>query len=186
MYWIHKQSQLHISKDDKIELDESLNLIETGWPKYEVKKYVDGDRVTYQLVSCVFNNFPNTSRSDSMLKRRQSERSIETRYSLSRLHFGINLNKYDRMTFQELAQNGINFYYHARFLLKLSRCINSLIFSTAFRSLGDKPTGADGCWSLHMHDTLQGKYTHISFQRRRDDRTRYRAISLNISHIFTH
>ena len=50
--------QLHISKDDKIELDESLNLIETGWPKYEVKKYVDGDRVTYQLVSCVFNNFP--------------------------------------------------------------------------------------------------------------------------------
>ena len=58
VYWIHKQSQLHISKDDKIELDESLNLIETGWPKYEVKKYVDGDRVTYQLVSCVFNNFP--------------------------------------------------------------------------------------------------------------------------------
>ncbi len=41
---------MHISKDNKIELDESLNLIENGWPKYEVKKYIDGDRVTYQLV----------------------------------------------------------------------------------------------------------------------------------------
>ncbi len=52
MYWIHKPSQMHISKDNKIELDESLNLIENGWPKYEVKKYIDGDRVTYQIVSC--------------------------------------------------------------------------------------------------------------------------------------
>ena len=50
VYWIHKAAKLHISKDDKIELDESLNLIETGWPKYEVKKFVDGDRITYQLV----------------------------------------------------------------------------------------------------------------------------------------
>lgn len=50
VYWIHKSSRRYLSKDDKIEQDESLNLIENGWPKYEVAKFVDGDRITYQLV----------------------------------------------------------------------------------------------------------------------------------------
>lgn len=49
--WMHLiDPPMHISKDDKIEIDEKLNIIEYGLRKYQVFKMVLGDKVTYQLV----------------------------------------------------------------------------------------------------------------------------------------
>lgn len=50
VYWIHKNSETIISEDDDIALEDNFNKLVDGWPKYDVYRYIVGDRRTYQLV----------------------------------------------------------------------------------------------------------------------------------------
>merc|ERR1712004_703747 len=43
VYWIHKNKALIISKDDKIELDRSLNILDNGQPRYIIERSYEGD-----------------------------------------------------------------------------------------------------------------------------------------------
>lgn len=45
-----KKRDTIITSDNKIKLDHYLNDLKDGYPKYEVKKYKEGDYVTYQLI----------------------------------------------------------------------------------------------------------------------------------------
>ena len=50
MYWIHKNTQTTISSNDKIVIDEKLNIVVNGWPKYQVEKETVGERIKYTII----------------------------------------------------------------------------------------------------------------------------------------
>lgn len=61
VYWIHKRTKTTISTNDKITIDEAHNTVVNGWPKYQVERTCDGEKVdhfictlftSYSLVFC--------------------------------------------------------------------------------------------------------------------------------------
>ncbi|KAK2154830.1 hypothetical protein LSH36_256g04074 [Paralvinella palmiformis] len=50
VYWIHKNTQTTISSNDKIVIDDSLNTVVNGWPKFQVERTYDGETIIYSII----------------------------------------------------------------------------------------------------------------------------------------
>lgn len=48
--WIHKESSMVLTSDDRIEIDNTINEIVDGYTKYDIFRREDGDQTTYMLV----------------------------------------------------------------------------------------------------------------------------------------
>jgi len=50
VFWIHKELQMILTNDDRVQVDESINAVVDGLTKYDVKLTKQGDQNTYMLI----------------------------------------------------------------------------------------------------------------------------------------
>lgn len=50
VFWIHKDNNMILTSNDRVEVDQSINQVVDGWPKYDVAKRTLGDQNIYMLI----------------------------------------------------------------------------------------------------------------------------------------
>lgn len=50
VFWMHRDNQMILTSDDRVQVDEKINEVVDGYPKYDVVKRIRGDKNTYMLV----------------------------------------------------------------------------------------------------------------------------------------